>query len=41
MTMCELVLVATEALMGRQEPQAGYQRQYLDTAELPDGDSED
>ncbi|PKU40391.1 hypothetical protein llap_9303 [Limosa lapponica baueri] len=33
--------IPAEALMGRQEPQAGYQWQYLDTAELPDGDSQD
>lgn len=41
MTMRELVLVATEALMGKQEPQARYPQQYLNTAELPDGDSQD
>lgn len=42
MTICELVLIATEALLHRPEPQPGYQQQYLDTAkELHDGVSQD
>lgn len=36
MTVCDVVLIATEALIYRMKSQPGYWQQYLDTAELHD-----